>query len=478
MNDFKLLQTARSAWPAQISASTLQRAIMAALIAAGGIAIGSAAPAHAKQRNVPAEAAPSQAAPTSPAANPAAAAAPASPVAPASQQPPAPTPAERAAAEAAAARLAEIEAAKAHCTTVLAKLDVVVIYKAPVEEGECGTLAPVELVSVGKSPQVALSPPAVVNCDMAAAIHDWIKIDVQPLAKKHLGYPVARMETMSSYSCRNAFGRKGGKLSEHGKANALDIRGFVSAKGQTAYLLEDWGLTGVEIAAIAAKADQERKAREFAEATAKADAAAKAQAQAGAGGKTPAAGANPLSAAQTIVEGLPKPNINIGGTGLGGPAKPSDFGIAPNRLGGPQTQVPIQAQLQAQLQAQTPAQKKTEAPGQARAKPQAPIQPPSQQLGQQPGQQPRGAQPQLGPVQPKPGLRRFGAVPIPPPAISPLGSPEAQKLALAKSAFLREVQTTACKRFMTTLGPESDKFHRNHFHIDLAERRTRMQICE
>jgi len=472
VNDLTLLQTGRTAWPAQISASPLRQAIMAAVITAGGILTGGAAPADAKQRNAPAEAAPSPAAVpahTAAPANPAAAVPPASPVAPA-QQPPAPTPAERAAAEAAAKRQAEIETAKAHCTAVLAKLDVVVIYKAPVEEGECGTLAPVELVSVGKSPQVALSPPAVVNCDMAAAIHDWIKIDVQPLAKKHLGYPVASMETMSSYSCRNAFGRKGGKLSEHGKANALDIRGFVSAKGQTAYLLEDWGLTGVEIAAIAAKAEQERKAREFAEAKAKADAAAKAQAsaqasaaqgQTGAGGKAPAAGANPLSAAQTIVEGLPKPNINIGGTGiggtgLGGPAKPSDFGIAPNRLGGPQTQVqtqvPIQAQLQAQLQAQTPAQKQTEAQGRVQSQP--------------------------GKVQPQPGLRRFGAVPIPPPAISPLGSPEAQKLALAKSAFLREVQTTACKRFMTTLGPEADKFHRNHFHIDLAERRTKLQICE
>lgn len=338
----------------------------------------------------------------------------------------------RAAAEAAARRKAEIDAAKARCTALLAKLDTVVIHKDPIDDqGECGTLAPVELVSVGKTPQVALSPPAIVNCDMAAAIHDWIKLDVQPLARKHLGQPVVRVETMSSYSCRNAFGRKGGKLSEHGKANALDIRGFVTISGKTAYLLEDWGLTGVEIAALAAKAEQERKARELADAKAKAEAAAK-LAQQGKGqpasGPTipvtpPAAvaGAGPLAGAKTIVEGLPKPGIAIGGAAFGGESsRPTDFGIMPpSRLGGPKP-------------------------------------PPQKQAAETPV---------------------YAAAPAATPAAPGL-SPEANKLAEAKATFLRSVHQTACKRFMTTLGPEADKYHRNHFHIDLAERRTGKQICE
>lgn len=338
----------------------------------------------------------------------------------------------RAAAEAAARRKAEIDAAKARCTAVLAKLDTVVIHKDPIDgEGECGTLAPVELVSVGKTPQVALSPPAIVNCDMAAAIHDWIKLDVQPLARKHLGQPVVRVETMSSYSCRNAFGRKGGKLSEHGKANALDIRGFVTISGKTAYLLEDWGLTGVEIAALAAKAEQERKARELAEAKAKAEAAARlaqqGKGQPASGPQAPVtppaavAGAGPLAGAKTIVEGLPKPGIAIGGATFGGEtSRPTDFGIMPpSRLGGPKP-------------------------------------PPQKQAAEKPA---------------------YAAAPVAPP-VAPGLSPEANKLAEAKATFLRSVHQTACKRFMTTLGPEADKYHRNHFHIDLAERRTGKQICE
>ncbi|MBX9925401.1 MAG: extensin family protein, partial [Hyphomicrobiaceae bacterium] len=315
---------------------------------------------------------------------------------------------------------------------------------------------------------------ALLTCDMVAAVHDWVKLDVQPLAKKHLGHPVVRMETMSSYSCRNAFGRKNGKLSEHGKANALDIRGFVTVKGETAYLLEDWGLTGVEIAAIAAKAEQERKVREIAEAKAKAEAAARAQALAaagkGAGGTAGQASTsqaathspsaahdapNPLAAAQTIVEGLPKPGITLGtglGTALGdSPPKPSDFGIVgPSRLGGPKPP--------------------SDAPTlEATAKVKAPAGPsPAEKLPA--AKSPHAAKP----ADVKPA---YAAAPAPPPP-APGTSAEAQKLAQAKSAFLRDVHTTACKRFMTTLGPEADKYHRNHFHIDLAERRTGKQICE
>jgi hypothetical protein len=330
--------------------------------------------------------------------------------------PPVPTAAELAAAQAAAQRKIEIATAKARCVALMARHDIVAIPKDAIEEGECGALAPVELISVGKAPQVALSPPVIVTCDLAVAIHDWMKADVQPLAKKHLGQPIARIETMSSYSCRNAFGRKLGKLSEHGKANAVDIRGFVSAKGDTAYLLEHWGLTGVEIKALAAKAEQEQRERDIAAAKAKAEADAKALAAAK---PQPQSGSpNPIAGAGTLIDGLPKPGISIGESGIGiAPAgRATDFGIGPNRLGGPK---------------------------------------------KQPDPKP------AGPV---------AVAPVQPPL--PTAGPDGSKLAQQKSAFLRETHATACKRFMTTLGPEADKFHRNHFHIDLAERRTAKQICD
>ncbi|MEL6979329.1 MAG: extensin family protein [Pseudomonadota bacterium] len=41
----------------------------------------------------------------------------------------------------------------------------------------------------------------------------------------------------------------------------------------------------------------------------------------------------------------------------------------------------------------------------------------------------------------------------------------------AGAAFLREIWRSACGPFSTVLGPESDVFHRDHFHVDIAPRR-------
>ncbi len=309
----------------------------------------------------------------------------------------------------AAQRKIEIDTARARCTALLATINAVTIAKDPIEDGSCGDLAPIELVSVGKNPQVAITPPAILNCDMAVAVHNWVKADIQPLAKKHLGKEVVRLETMSSYSCRNAYGRTMSKLSEHGKANALDIRGFATASGQTAFVLEGWGMTSSEIRTAAAAAEKAQAARLVAD---KVQAEARARALASAKPATPSipqTQPNPLANAGTLIEGLPKPAITFGNA----PAakQPSDFGLAqPSRLGGPTK----------------PADKKSDEPKTAAA-----------------------------------------------PAL-----PADPNAANATSGFLRAVHESACKRFSTTLGPETNAAHRNHFHVDLAQRNTAKTICE
>ncbi len=158
----------------------------------------------------------------------------------------------------------EVELARARCAVLLKDLDVVVVPEAPVRDGaECGTPAPMQLVSIGSSPQVAFSPPPSLTCDMIAAMHKWVQGDVQAAARKHLGAPVVRVATMSSYSCRNAYGRAKGRLSEHGRMNAIDIGAFTTAGGKTAMVLADWGPNAREIAARAAE-EQRRVAAEAA----------------------------------------------------------------------------------------------------------------------------------------------------------------------------------------------------------------------
>ena len=46
-----------------------------------------------------------------------------------------------------------------------------------------------------------------------------------------------------------------------------------------------------------------------------------------------------------------------------------------------------------------------------------------------------------------------------------------------KARFLREIHTAACRIFGTTLGPETNLAHKNHFHLDMAER-SRSNYCE
>src|SRR5690606_33550687 len=100
---------------------------------------------------------------------------------------------------------AEVQAAKAQCETVLAGHDYVAIPSEPMRDGECGAAAPFELISIGKSPQVTLAQPAMVTCDMIAALSRWMKESVQPAARRQLAGAVVRIHIMSSYSCRNAY---------------------------------------------------------------------------------------------------------------------------------------------------------------------------------------------------------------------------------------------------------------------------------
>jgi hypothetical protein len=46
-----------------------------------------------------------------------------------------------------------------------------------------------------------------------------------------------------------------------------------------------------------------------------------------------------------------------------------------------------------------------------------------------------------------------------------------------QARFLREAHAAACRIFGTTLGPEANEAHRNHFHVDMAERKVK-KICD
>ncbi len=79
---------------------------------------------------------------------------------------------------------------------------------------------------------VPVSPPPILRCSMAGAVADWVRADLGPQLAE-LGAPLKAIENYDSYDCRGMNRVVGAKLSEHGKANALDVRSFTLADGRT-----------------------------------------------------------------------------------------------------------------------------------------------------------------------------------------------------------------------------------------------------
>lgn len=98
--------------------------------------------------------------------------------------------------------------------------------------GGCGgeDLVRLEAVVLPDKRRVSVKPAAILRCTMASAIADWIRSDVAPLAQR-LGSTISELDNFDSFECRGRNRVVGAKLSEHGRANALDVRGFKFADG-------------------------------------------------------------------------------------------------------------------------------------------------------------------------------------------------------------------------------------------------------
>ena len=94
-----------------------------------------------------------------------------------------------------------------------------------------------------------------MTCPLTAALATWERQVAMPLAEEILGSPLARVETYGSYSCRRLYGRTSGRFSQHARANAVDISGFVLADGRTISVLRHWDAESAEGRYLAALRD-------------------------------------------------------------------------------------------------------------------------------------------------------------------------------------------------------------------------------
>lgn len=79
-----------------------------------------------------------------------------------------------------------------------------------------------------------------MSCPMIAALALWERHDLQPAAERLLGARVARVTHFGSYACRNVSNSASGRRSQHARANALDVAGFVLEDGREISVVKDW----------------------------------------------------------------------------------------------------------------------------------------------------------------------------------------------------------------------------------------------
>jgi hypothetical protein len=105
--------------------------------------------------------------------------------------------------------------------------------------GGCGgeDLVRLEAVVLPDKRRISVKPAAILRCAMASAVADWIRTDVVPLASS-LGSTLSDLDNFDSFECRGRNRVVGARLSEHGRANALDIRALKLANGQSLSLTD------------------------------------------------------------------------------------------------------------------------------------------------------------------------------------------------------------------------------------------------
>ncbi len=302
----------------------------------------------------------------------------------------------------------QIAEAKARCQKLISGETFAFKPLEPIREGICGTPAPIKLSSIQAGGKVRISPPATMTCELAAQLQRWLKDVVQPTAKRHLGAPIVRLRNVSAYSCRNVYNRAKGRMSHHALANALDVAGFETAKGEKVVLIKHWNQM------VPAKVPDEPPA-ESADVPAKAPEVAKNDdAQAG---KLPIAGVTSLE-----------------------PAIAADQKDGGAQSGAGENAAPAGMNAKGKIGKGRHCCAANEANGTRKSQ------------GEEEGAT-------------KDDSAEAEAAPPPPP---PVPGP--------KRLFLRALHKGACGIFGTVLGPEANRAHHDHFHLDAKARRS--SFCE
>jgi Extensin-like protein C-terminus len=127
----------------------------------------------------------------------------------------------------------ETAAAPSQCQLRLAELAVFEPSPPITGPGKCMAtdVVKVDTVLLPDKHRIVFSPPAILRCPMAEAVAEWIAEDVAPTIAG-LGTSLRSIDNLDSFDCRPRNGINGAQVSEHGRANALDVRAFRLMNGE------------------------------------------------------------------------------------------------------------------------------------------------------------------------------------------------------------------------------------------------------
>ncbi|WP_407704517.1 extensin-like domain-containing protein [Winslowiella arboricola] len=106
-----------------------------------------------------------------------------------------------------------------------------------VMSGQC----PLEnALSIQRYGDVQLSSRFLASCPLAVSSVMFVLRVQEQRGGGPLASPLARIDHLGSYACRNIYHRAQGRLSEHATADAWDIAGFQLKNGQRITVLNHW----------------------------------------------------------------------------------------------------------------------------------------------------------------------------------------------------------------------------------------------
>ena len=103
--------------------------------------------------------------------------------------------------------------------------------RSPIGGGSCYISKPFRMFAAAQG-RVRFQPAATMRCQMVPSVETWVRDVLRPAARRYLGSDVVRLRIAASYACRSRNSKAGARLSEHGKANAIDISTFFSRTGE------------------------------------------------------------------------------------------------------------------------------------------------------------------------------------------------------------------------------------------------------